>query len=181
MKASLRPFHLLLTIFIMSPLVLVAQKTNYVLNLAAISQCPSVTDIFLSSSMLKSSKLDFKDSGIPSLDGIFQNTESMRIFTAEDSEGLNLIRETFAPIYNTQGSPYEMIFSIKSNGAVVRLIGKAHGDRSNELFLLVDDNDEAVAIIFQGNYSRKQINKMLSDSKNTRLTGGNKGHNKSKR
>lgn len=88
---------------------------------------PFCDGYFLSSSMLKSSKLDFKDSGIPSLDGIFQNTESMRIFTAEDSEGLNLIRETFAPIYNTQGSPYEMIFSIKSNGAVVRLIERHMG------------------------------------------------------
>lgn len=165
MKAPIHFISLLLTLALVGFTSVKAQRASYVLDLVPISKSASVTDIYLSSSMLKNTSLDFKDSSIPSMDDLFHSTESIRIFTPEDPAGATLLRNTFAPICDLKNNNYETLFSIKSDGALVSLVGKRHGDRSNELYLIVDDKDEVVAIIFQGNYSKKQIDRLLSETK----------------
>lgn len=164
MKRALYYIPLFLSLCIVVAPDLFAQREMYVLDIEAIAQDERINDIYLSAPMLRTSSLNFKDSKIPSFEGIIKSTESIRILSSDTPGGVKLIQTTFAPICNYKNKAYETLFSVKSEGAVVRLIGKAQHELMDELYLIVDDNQETVAIIFGGNYSRKQIKNTISEA-----------------
>lgn len=147
-----------------------AQNKTEVLNLTSIADHDAVTDIYLSSSMLKSGKFEFKNSDLPSLEDIMGNTESIRILSSNNKQGLKRLQDAFSPICNGKSNLYKTFFSVKSDGAKINLIGKMQRSAVDGLYLIVDDNQEIAVIIFDGSYTQQQIENMLAQANSRRST-----------
>lgn len=118
-----------------------------------------ITTVFLSSSMLSESSLQFSGSNghSASLQGLLQAVQSVYIFSAEDSKNIHLMRSIFAPMIKMDSPVYEQLFFIKEDQRTMRLVGKKKRGEIHDLYLLVDAPDEYVAISFIGKFSRRQI------------------------
>lgn len=139
---------------------------NGVPDIDKLSEQNGITDVYLSSYMLKNSQLSLgqSDGHGPSMQALMQDIESIRIFTASEKSDIALMKEVFAPISKSAAKGYERLFSLKREENIMNLIGRVKGDKVEGLYLLIDSSDEMVAIIFGGTFTRKQVEQMMSEA-----------------
>ncbi|MBB6276035.1 DUF4252 domain-containing protein [Porphyromonas circumdentaria] len=163
----------LLTLFASNQLL---AQDNKDIDFDRLMQTDGITVVYLSPSMLSQSTLRFgsKEGGAPSLQGLIQSVSSIYIFTASDAQNISLIRSMFAPILKPTQKQYEQLFFVKEGQRTMRFVAKMKGNEAHDLYLLVDEPEEYVAISFIGHFTRKQIESAMQASENPNRGQGKK-------
>lgn len=142
---------------------LFAQRGRVVVDISELASSSNVTSVFISSTMLKNSGLDFKDFKVPSFQYIFQSTESIRVLISENEDGIKELKKFVAPLTDTRSKQFECLFSVMSEGTLINLVGQKERKSYSPLYLMIDDADEQVVIIFDGVFSQEQVERLLDE------------------
>lgn len=167
----------LLTILLSSLFSSPTKAQNKEIDFDRLMQTEGITVVYLSPSMLSHSTLRLvgsKDGASPSLQGLIQSVSSVYIFTASDSQNISLIRSTFAPILKPSQKQYEQLFFVKEGQRTMRFVAKMKGNEAHDLYLLVDEPEEYVAISFIGQFTRKQIEAAMQPAESPNRSGQGK-------
>lgn len=149
------------------------------INFGALEKAKGITVVYLSPAMIKNSNLKFtgNDSDIPGLADLMNGVNSIHIYSSDMAEQRQFLRRTFAPATRDGNPLFEKLFYLKEKESIIYLVGRIKGDRAKNLYLIVDEPDNFVAIDFNGNFTRKEIENAASNvatgpTKNTRNRPG---------
>ena len=113
-------------------------------------------------------KASLRIDGAESMAGIMDGITSIHIYTSSDRKAIQEIRRTFAPIIELRRSDLEQLMYVKNDEGVVNLIGQIQGDNASELYMIVSGDDEYTVINFSGSFSRRQLEKAVSQDSRRR-------------
>ena len=113
-------------------------------------------------------KASLRIDGAESMAGIMDGITSIHIYTASDRKAIQEIRRTFAPIIELRRSDLEQLMYVKNDDGVVNLIGQIQGDNASELYMIVSGDDEYTVINFSGSFSRRQLEKAVTQDNRRR-------------
>lgn len=113
-------------------------------------------------------KASLRIDGAESMAGIMDGITSIHIYTSSDRKAIQEIRRTFAPIIELRRSDLEQLMYVKNDEGVINLIGQIQGDNASELYMIVSGDDEYTVINFSGSFSRRQLEKAVSQDSRRR-------------
>ena len=113
-------------------------------------------------------KASLRIDGAESMAGIMDGITSIHIYTSSDRKAIQEIRRTFAPIIELRRSDLEQLMYVKNDDGVINLIGQIQGDNASELYMIVSGDDEYTVINFSGSFSRRQLEKAVSQDSRRR-------------
>ena len=139
------------------------------INTSRLMEVKNVDVIYISPAMLQSvPKASLRIDGAESMAGIMDGITSIHIYTSSDRKAIQEIRRTFAPIIELRHSDLEQLMYVKNDDGVVNLIGQLQGDNASELYMIVSGDDEYTVINFSGSFSRRQLEKAVTQDNRRR-------------
>ena len=139
------------------------------INTSRLMEIKNVDVVYISPAMLQSvPKASLKIDGADAMSGIMDGITSIHIYTSSDRKAIQEIRRTFAPIIELRHSDLEQLMYVKDDNGVVNLIGQLQGDNATELYMIVSGDDEYTVINFSGNFSRRELEKAVTQDNNRR-------------
>lgn len=113
-------------------------------------------------------KASLKIDGADAMSGIMDGITSIHIYTSSDRKAIQELRRTFAPITELRNADLEQLMYVKNEDGVVNLIGQLQGDNASELYMIVTGDDEYTVINFSGSFSRRQLEKAVTQDNRRR-------------
>lgn len=140
-----------------------AQGMRNVVDISSLKNRQYITEVYLSSAMLRSSSLDFTDEIDQNVGfkEVFDKTEAMHIYIPETKEAIRELRIHISSLDDQ--NRFKPLFSVRSDGASVRFLGEKRGKAMGPLYLLVDDEEEMVVMVFEGDFKIEDIEKLLAE------------------
>ena len=129
------------------------------INVNALQNISGVTVVYLSPTMIKNSNLEFTgaNSDIPGLAQLMREVSYIYIYSSDILEQMRVLRKTFAPALEESNKLFERLFSYKDSDTSVYFVGRMKGNKAKNLYLIVDEPDNFVAIDLNGSFTRAQI------------------------
>lgn len=160
-----------LTMLLLMGLPAVAQRgsTRTRINTSRLMEIKNVDVIYISPAMLQSvPKASLKIDGADAMSGIMDGITSIHIYTSSDRKAIQELRRTFAPITELRNADLEQLMYVKNEDGIVNLIGQLQGDNASELYMIVTGDDEYTVINFSGSFSRRQLEKAVTQDNSRR-------------
>ena len=161
-----------LTMLLLMGLPAVAQRGSArtrINNTSRLMEIKNVDVIYISPAMLQSvPKASLKIDGADAMSGIMDGITSIHIYTSSDRKAIQELRRTFAPITELRNADLEQLMYVKNEDGVVNLIGQLQGDNASELYMIVTGDDEYTVINFSGSFSRRQLEKAVTQDNRRR-------------
>ena len=138
-------------------------------NTSRLMEIKNVDVVYISPAMLQSvPKASLKIDGTDAMAGIMDGITSIHIYTSSDRKAIQELRRTFAPITELRNADLEQLMYVKNDDGVVNLIGQLQGDNASELYMIVSGDDEYTVINFSGSFSRRQLEKAVTQDNRRR-------------
>ena len=160
-----------LSMLLLLGLPAVAQRgaTRTRINTSRLMEIKNVDVVYISPAMLQSvPKASLKIDGADAMSGIMDGITSIHIYTSSDRKAIQELRRTFAPITELRNADLEQLMYVKNEDGVVNLIGQLQGDNASELYMIVTGDDEYTVINFSGSFSRRQLEKAVTQDNSRR-------------
>ena len=160
-----------LTMLLLMGLPAVAQRgsARTRINTSRLMEIKNVDVVYISPAMLQSvPKASLKIDGADAMSGIMDGITSIHIYTSSDRKAIQELRRTFAPITELRNADLEQLMYVKNEDGVVNLIGQLQGDNASELYMIVTGDDEYTVINFSGSFSRRQLEKAVTQDNRRR-------------
>lgn len=133
----------------------------------ALNSSDKVTNVYLSSFMLKMGKMQMKMQGNldPFSMQLMDCTSTMNIYLAEEEPGMKLIRSTFKTLSSNKKEPVQLLMQAKDEESNVNLfVNPFHNSVTDRIYLVVETPKSIVAIVFRGKYTMKDIEQLVEQS-----------------
>ena len=154
--------YLFLILFLLGSSLIYAQSSSFSKLFEKYENEDDVTIVNISKAMfnlipgnLKTGNVDIKN--------IVPKIESLRIITSDKSELKEKMFAEFKAIVDKDKN-YEELMRVKSGKSNITFNIKKKGDFINELIMLINEEDEFVAIQILGNFLLDDIKKIAADS-----------------
>ncbi|SUB78032.1 DUF4252 domain-containing protein [Porphyromonas macacae] len=123
-----------------------------------------VTSIFLSESMIKMMPKGRMIKENVDFSGIAEKLTGIYIFTSENEQATAELKKTFSPMLVTTSKKFETLMFVKEDNSLLKLISKKQGNLFEDLYMLIDEKEDFVAIILRGKFEKKDLDKIISQS-----------------
>ena len=154
--------YLLLTICLFSGSMLFAQNNTFKSLFEKYEHEDNVTIVSISKSMFNLIPGNIKTNNID-IKSITTKIESMLLITSEKSSIKQKMYDDFKSLVE-KNKAYEELMRIRSDKTNVTFNIRKKGDLINELIMLVNDEDDFVAIQILGSFTIEDIQKVAKDS-----------------
>ena len=154
--------YLLLTICLFAGSMLFAQNNTFKSLFDKYENEDNVTIVSISKSLFNLIPDNIKTNNID-IKSITSKIESMLIITSEKSSMKEKMYDDFKSLVEKNKS-YEELMRIRSDKTNVIFNVRKKGDLINELIMLVNDEEDFVAIQILGNFTIEDIQKVAKDS-----------------
>ena len=157
--------YLFLMLCLLSSGILYAQSSAFSRLFEKYENEEDVTIVNISKAMFNLIPGNIKTGGNVDIKNIVPKIESLRIITSEKSALKEKMFADFKAIVEKDKS-FEELMRIKSGKANITFNIKQKGEIINELIMLVNEEDNFVAIQILGNFLLDDIKKIAADSQN---------------
>lgn len=123
-----------------------------------------VTSIFLSESMIKMMPKERMKKESVDFSGIAEKLTGIYIFTSENEQATAELKKTFSPMLVTTSKKFETLMFVKEDNSLLKLISKKQGNLFEDLYMLIDEKEDFVAIILRGKFEKNDLDKIISQS-----------------
>ncbi|KGN75059.1 hypothetical protein HR11_07850 [Porphyromonas macacae] len=123
-----------------------------------------VTSIFLSESMIKMMPKERMIKENVDFSGIAEKLTGIYIFTSENEQATAELKKTFSPMLVTTSKKFETLMFVKEDNSLLKLISKKQGNLFEDLYMLIDEKEDFVAIILRGKFEKNDLDKIISQS-----------------
>ena len=152
----------------LSRLSIITLSMLLLMGLPAVAQRGSARTRINTSRLMEIKNVDVVYISPAMLQSVPRASLKIDIYTSSDSKAIQEIRRTFAPIIELRHSDLEQLMYVKDDNGVVNLIGQLQGDNATELYMIVSGDDEYTVINFSGNFSRRELEKAVTQDNNRR-------------
>ena len=162
---------IILSMLLLMELPAVAQRgsARTRINTSRLMEIKNVDVVYISPAMLQSvPRASLKIDGTDAMAGIMDGITSIRIYTSSDRKAIQELRRTFAPITELRNADLEQLMYVKNDEGIVNLIGQLQGDNATELYMIVSGDDEYTVINFSGSFSRRELEKAVTQDSRRR-------------
>ena len=154
--------YLLLTVCLLCSSLTVAQNNTFKSLFDKYENEDNVTIVSISKSMFNLIPGNIKTNNID-IKSVVSKIESMLIITSEKSSVKEKMNDDFKSLVE-KNKEYEELMRIRSDKTNVIFNIRKKGDLINELVLLVNDENDFVAMQLLGNFTLEDIQKVARDS-----------------